>query len=349
MSLLFAVALSVSASTLPACTWDHPGANPYVGDVIAAVDRYGDIPAPVRAALKKRMGERQYDDIAVIRRDTVIGKHRYSPEIRDMHFGPGQVCRTVTRKGWAAAAEERGLVYCESGHCIIVPTVCRNVSRVTRLPADRATAAGAGDPAAAGGARPAAAEGPATPEPTSTAEADTDELQFEAPGAGQSFAQQADPSQPTRIVSPLPGTDGGDTAVYDGPAGGSGPRPIDTGGGPRGSGGGGLPFIDPAPPTGGGSSGGTSGGPDPTPPPEGPLGPYRPALVETPLGPVAVVPEPGTWALWLLGLAALTGSARRRAAPFGAGARSESDQVLTMADTTAAVASLSLARATSRH
>ncbi len=95
--------------------------------------------------------------------------------------------------------------------------------------------------------------------------------------------------------------------MYFGPTGGSGPLSIDTGDGSRGSGGGGLPFIDPAPPNGGGT--------DPTPPPEGPLGPYRPAPVESPLGPVAVVPEPGTWALWLLGLPALTCAARRRSVP----------------------------------
>jgi len=28
--------------------------------------------------------------------------------------------------------QERGLVYCDSGQCILVPTVCRNVSRITR-------------------------------------------------------------------------------------------------------------------------------------------------------------------------------------------------------------------------
>ena len=39
MSLLFAAALAVSATTLPVCSWDRPGANPFMGDVVAAVDR----------------------------------------------------------------------------------------------------------------------------------------------------------------------------------------------------------------------------------------------------------------------------------------------------------------------
>jgi MYXO-CTERM domain-containing protein len=314
MSLLFAAAIAASATTLPACSWDRPGVDPYIGNVVTAVDRYGDIPEPVRAALKKRMAARQYDDIAVIRRDTIEGRHVYSPEIRDMHFGQGRVCRTVTRTRWTPASEERGLVYCESGHCIIVPTVCRNVSRVTRLPPPPAVAAATGDPAATGGARPTAAAEPAPPEPQSTAEAETDELQFEAPGAGQSFAQQADASQPARIVSPLPGVDDGEAAAdaparvaNGGPGSGFGSRPIDTGGAPRSLGGGGLPFIAPAP-----TEGGEVGGTDPTPLPEGPLGPFRPAPVELPPDPVAVVPEPVSWALWLLGLATLAGAVRRR-------------------------------------
>ena len=58
-----------------------------------------------------------------------------------------QVCATVDRSRWTAQAEERGLVYCEDGHCVLVPTVCRNVSRIERLESQR-TAAPA--PSAAG-------------------------------------------------------------------------------------------------------------------------------------------------------------------------------------------------------
>lgn len=74
---------------------------------------------------------RQYDDIAEIRRDTIQGVQSYS-DLRDMHFGEGRLCRLPSRALWAAQHVERGLVYCEVEHCLIVPTVCRNVSRVTR-------------------------------------------------------------------------------------------------------------------------------------------------------------------------------------------------------------------------
>jgi len=181
MSLIVAFALAVSAgSTLPQCSWDRPGVNPFMGDVVEAVDHYTDIPAATRDKLKARMKARSYDDIAVIERDAIKGKASYAPEIRDMHFGPGAVCRTVTRTKWTATTQERGLVYCEDGHCILVPTVCRNVSRIRRLE------------------KPAAvAPAQATNVASSTRESEDAPLEFEAPAAGpaaaapDSFASQS--------------------------------------------------------------------------------------------------------------------------------------------------------------
>lgn len=164
MSLMAAIALAASTTTLPHCSWDKPGVNPFMGDLVAAVDRYKDIPAATRAKLKARMEQRQYDEIVDIRRDSIKGRYDYGSDIRDMHFGVGQVCGTVSRAKWTEQALERGLVYCEDGQCILVPTVCRNVSRVTRgdvSPASAPTAASAKreedgplmfEPPAAGGA-----------------------------------------------------------------------------------------------------------------------------------------------------------------------------------------------------
>lgn len=195
MSLLATLALAASASTasLPACSWDRPGHNPFVGDLVAAVDRYRDIPAATRARLKARLQQRSYEDIAVISRDAISGKASYGAEIRDMHFGRGSVCRTVTRAKWASTHQERGLVYCEDGHCLIVPTVCRNLSRVTRL-APKPVAGAAQDE-----------------QPEAQAEADRP-LLFEAPAAGaaaDSGAPVVSPSSfaaiaQTPSLSPLP-------------------------------------------------------------------------------------------------------------------------------------------------
>lgn len=145
-----------------------------MGDVVAAVDRYRDIPAPVRATLKARMAARQYDEIVSIRRDRIEGRARYDAAIRDMHFGTGQICGTVTRARWTDSAQERGLVYCESGHCLLVPTVCRNVSRITRQGPAVAGAggeAGAGAGADAGGAAAAGGGIAPAPAPAPVAEA----------------------------------------------------------------------------------------------------------------------------------------------------------------------------------
>jgi hypothetical protein len=218
MSLALAASIAASAAALPTCSWDRPGHNPFVGDVVAAVDRYTDIPPPVRADLKKRIAERRYDEIAVIKRDAITGRHNYAPEIREMHFGRGQVCGTVTRAKWSDAAEELGLVYCESGHCILIPTVCRNVSRITRLP---------GSPAAA-----AESAAPAAPEPAamSMAEAPPDgELIFDPPAAGGTLALAPlgalGPGATELIVPGLPGPGGfsrGDLGAHGAGAVGAG-------------------------------------------------------------------------------------------------------------------------------
>ena len=147
MSLVLAVLIAAAPAASPAalsCNWRAPGDNPFMGDVVAAVDRYRDIPIAVRNTLKARMTERRYDEIVSIRRDAIVGKARYATAIQDMHFGTGQVCASVDRSAWAANAQERGLVYCEAGHCILVPTVCRNVSRITRVASDLPSIAGVG-------------------------------------------------------------------------------------------------------------------------------------------------------------------------------------------------------------
>jgi hypothetical protein len=131
-----------------------------MGDLVAAVDRYQDIPAATRAKLKARMQARRYDEIVDIRRDAILGRYDYGPQIRDMHFGTGQVCQSVSRAKWKDTALERGLVYCEDGQCLLVPTVCRNVSRITR-----------------GALKAAGAPGRSTEE-------DTTPLMFDPPAAG---------------------------------------------------------------------------------------------------------------------------------------------------------------------
>ncbi|WP_343731339.1 MHFG family PEP-CTERM protein [Duganella sp.] len=142
MPLLLAVTLA-AATVQPACSWDNPGHNPYTGGAAAAIDRYTDIPEAVRSTLKRRMEEGQSDDKVSITRGTIAGKYQYDPAIRDMHFGKSSVCATVTRDKWAETRVEPGAVYCVDKHCILVPRICGNVSRVNRTPAAAAAAAAA--------------------------------------------------------------------------------------------------------------------------------------------------------------------------------------------------------------
>lgn len=142
-ALVALLVMSASSYAANSCSWNAPGVNPYTGSVPGAIDKYTDIPKEVRDKLKARMEKREYDDIASISRDDIAGKVGNYSNLRNMHFGNGRTCDTVDRSGWKPNVTERGLVYCEQNYCIIVPTVCRNVSRIDR---DRG-AAGAGAPA----------------------------------------------------------------------------------------------------------------------------------------------------------------------------------------------------------
>ena len=132
MSTLFAITLAAAATVQPSCSWDRPGANPYTGNADAAIERYTDIPEATRKKLKYRINYGNPDETVNITRDAITGKYAYDAEIRDMHFGAASVCHTVTRSKWAANRSEPGAVYCVDQHCILVPKICGNVSRIVR-------------------------------------------------------------------------------------------------------------------------------------------------------------------------------------------------------------------------
>jgi len=132
MSTLFAIALAAASTVQPSCSWDRPGANPYTGNTDAAIDRYTDIPERTRVKLKYRITYGNPDETVNITRDAITGKYVYDAQIRDMHFGAASVCQTVTRSKWAASRNELGAVYCVDQHCILVPKICGNVSRIVR-------------------------------------------------------------------------------------------------------------------------------------------------------------------------------------------------------------------------
>jgi len=276
------------------CSWDRPGHDPFMGDVVAAVDRYRDIKPATRAKLKARMAAHQFDEIVTIRADRIEGAAIYAPEIRDMHFGQGRLCGSVTRAGWTPQMTERGLVYCEDGECILVPTVCRNVSRIRRLaPAAGPSPAPAG-PGGGSGGEPSAGPmlglaGSDQPGPITTAGGGL-RTPDERSRPGLRLITWPDPAAPEpvligdspmqRVDTPLIGDDGGpgdDAAQAWGP------------------------ITMPEPPR---------------------LWPPGPWAVVTLPAPVPAVPEAPTWALMAGGLAALLAAAHRRRRAAGTSAAS---------------------------
>ena len=210
--MLAALAL---AAVVQQCSWDNPGADPFMGDVVAAVDRYKEIPSETREVLKEKMRLRKYDDIALITKHDIRGdKIAFTGEISDMHFGNGRICKTVTRSKWKDSHQERGLIYCADGQCIIVPTVCRNVSRVYVAPVEEPLEF---DPPAAGvREEPASTGNMLKPLGMQSFEDIShigfvmfeDELQFDPPAAGPItrplMVPPARPALPPGINTPVP-------------------------------------------------------------------------------------------------------------------------------------------------
>lgn len=117
---------------LDVCSWNSPGHNAFMGDRPSAVSSYA-IPESVKASLKTKMLGLQYDDVVEITKHGIEGKDAYI-NMRNMHFGKGQICKTVDMSGWKSTDKEVGLVYCVEDTCVIVPTVCGNVSQIDKLP-----------------------------------------------------------------------------------------------------------------------------------------------------------------------------------------------------------------------
>lgn len=133
-----AVVITVLLSTCAwAASWATPGADAYTGTVEAALERYaGVIPAADLATIRAKHAARRWDAQALIGRDSITAPGMaLDPAIRWMHWGTGRLSETVDRSAWASDHTERGLVYCGTGPlCVLIPSVCRNVSIVTRRP-----------------------------------------------------------------------------------------------------------------------------------------------------------------------------------------------------------------------
>lgn len=134
-----------AAAIVSACEWGPVrGANAYKGDVVSAIDRYTELSPGVRAELKRKVAAREYDDVATIKANEIVGKHAYS-DLRRMHFGLNKVCAgNVSRNTWKSTDSEDALMYCVDSICLAYPAVCRNVSLVTRETVVQRSSSGGG-------------------------------------------------------------------------------------------------------------------------------------------------------------------------------------------------------------
>jgi hypothetical protein len=130
--LLVALALAASLHNDP-CSWAHPGADPYRKDPVLALNDYS-LDSKTKADLQSKMKAHKFDAMVTISRDRIGGQGLEAEytNLRDMHSGHKTCHGPVDRSAWSPTQTERGLVYCSSDVCVIVPTVCNNVSLVDR-------------------------------------------------------------------------------------------------------------------------------------------------------------------------------------------------------------------------
>jgi hypothetical protein len=166
MGMTLIMAAAMASTVASGCSWAHPGANPYRGAPAAVLSDFA-MSDHTRRQLRALMTTLRYTDVVTITRDRIAGQHAYG-DLRQMHSGHGEVCHgSVDRSAWSDTHEERGLVYCVGETCVVVPTVCNNVSLVTRKPEEDPLQSGADEPIdispAAGPAAPSSdvvAQGP---------------------------------------------------------------------------------------------------------------------------------------------------------------------------------------------
>lgn len=121
-------------ATIPArCDWNNPGVNPFRGSPLHAVLGYEDIPIWPRLVLATRAGFGVTPtDYATITRGYIASAtgYSYAPVLTDMHFGKGEKCALPDRTKWPESRQEPAAVWCFQGHCVAIPNVCSNVSRI---------------------------------------------------------------------------------------------------------------------------------------------------------------------------------------------------------------------------
>ncbi len=264
------MATVIAVTAASTCSWAHPGANPYRGDPVSALSDFS-MPEETRRQLRVLMTAHRYTDVATITRDAIVGQQHYEG-LREMHSGHGQTCHgAVDRSAWSDQLQERGLVYCVGDTCVIVPTICNNVSLASRKPDEHTQAAEDEEPI---DISPAAGPPPTVASPSAGTDSDMS-------------TPDLFPIPPSEDGSVADFTSGGSSAGVGGDAGCAAGCYIGNGGGNAGAEGGGSPIA--------------------TGPPGAPISPTGPVDVPPSgsLPPISAVPEPPSSLLMFIGMISL--------------------------------------------
>lgn len=145
LSAVLALACSAvqAASVKDTCEWSLPtGTAAYMQELSVAVNSYVEIPADARALLVAAINKRQWIAQVEIRRSGIksltFGDQAEYSDLREMHFGDGSVCRSLTMGTWPESHAENALIYeavspsTGKPYTVAIPSICRNVSRITR-------------------------------------------------------------------------------------------------------------------------------------------------------------------------------------------------------------------------
>lgn len=115
------------------CDWTNPGLDSFrngggnLGDAIYRLP----IDIEDKRKLTTLVEKKDYVEMATITQKGIEGFYYKYDNLRYMAFGRNKICRNV-KMNWEPARVERGLVYCTPKVCVIIPTVCNNISLIDR-------------------------------------------------------------------------------------------------------------------------------------------------------------------------------------------------------------------------
>lgn len=116
-------------TALTACNWDNPGHDPYTNTVSAALSQFS-IPAAHKNVIEAQIKAGANTGMVFITKDGLVSPDRNLSTFMMMTFGKNKMCYGVERTRWADSHYEPAKLYCSGDYCVMIPTVCGNITQV---------------------------------------------------------------------------------------------------------------------------------------------------------------------------------------------------------------------------